>query len=370
MSPEINPRPAPAQYPRLAAEAYVVGRYAPVFGRWLDAEWEAWAAGMPLLRRRSRRRFGASQVGAALRRLAVGRVVEGAVLVEVHRAIDCVRARARRVVRARGVALTGNGRRVYEGAQAGVDALTELTPSLLVPDATIHQWLALGSVVGECLRAAQSWAACGGPPTEEQEVNTALGRVRDAVGGVTPGWSSGPLSALAALAPTDPGGTPDALAGARRAHLLHLEVARLDRELRNEFRGMPAPQPVLVLDAQRLVFYGHERRLADLPHFVAGLLWVLAEHARRPVSRADLISLSGIKTDATRLQQPVSRLRALLRSILSQAGGAAAGSPQRVRELIRGLRSDAPYGLGPYQLDIDPSSVQIILPRPHWMPRV
>ncbi|QDU18928.1 hypothetical protein [Urbifossiella limnaea] len=350
----------------LAWEAYVAGHHGSVFGAWMDSAWEEATLGLPPARGRPAGCPGFAEMDLALRRLAVAKVVEAAVLVEVHRAIDAVRRYARRLLRAWRAADLYTVRRAYARGFRWAEVLGELGAGLLAPHAGSLGWIVLGAAVGRCRRACRNAAAGGVLP--DGSGGEVLDEVRGAVGRLANASTRAVLQPLLALAPPEHDRGPHPLEEARYVHHLHLAIASADVAVLSALRGVTAPLPVLALDAERLVFHGREFRLSDIPRTQAAALWVLAESAGRPVPRAVIRSEGRIQTPENRLEEIMSRLRRQLALLVGREPPVAGVGPKEIREIIRGERGPSPHQ-GPYILRLSPESVRVTLPRPAWMRR-
>lgn len=340
--------------------AYVAGHHGPMVGLWLDAALEQATLGLHARVDRGGRCPGLKELHRALRELAVADVVKGAVLVELHRAVDAVHACSRRLLRAWQAGDLARTSRAFVRGQEWLDVLFDLNASLFVPSAETTDWFVLGEAVGRCRRACREAAASGDfRPEVLNPVQVAAQRLRGQP-------ESAVLVPLLAIAEPEVDRTDDVLSEARRSYLLYQELAHADAAVHSELQGIAAPQPVLVLDTERLVYYGREARLAELKKTQTAALWVLAESAGQPVTRKAIREEGRIQTPEYRLEEVISRLRTLLRSLTDAPEPTRPFHPDFLRTLIRGLGGERAHE-GPYLLDLPPELVRVSPPRPAWM---
>lgn len=375
MVPTAEPTDAPGLYPRLAREAYVLGRWGPVFEMRVEAATDEVRAGHALARRRPLARDAAGFIDDALRQLAIGGQADAAVLVEVYRAVDRLRASGRRLARTSRDAAAARDVRSRHAAVLlarvgrGVIDLERLTPFLFVAGTALRPWHALGAAAGDCLRAANRSSANFGIELFVEDLLLPVARLRAASLGMAAEWASPALRLVAGL--EDPVVHPDrdGLGSAQAAYSYFLELAFRERTLLNALAGRPAPSPVIVLDHCRLVFDGRDQLLRDLPPPQVAVLWVLAERVGNVVGLQDLLFEAGIQSDVTHAKEHVSRCRKMLKELLP-AESSSPTRKARVKRLIEFVKSDRRgAGEGGYRLSLHRTEVVINGPRPPWMPR-
>ena len=130
------------------------------------------------------------------------------------------------------------------------------------------------------------------------------------------------------------------------------------------------PEPLLVLDREKITFYGETRPLADFRQGEVACLWVLAEKSGCSVSRAAIIEEGNVDTEKHNLQYFMNRVRKNILRPLAEAYSRR-HSCARPRGFdvgfIRGEHRRGGSYAGPYKLILDPGRVRVIPPRPDWM---
>jgi hypothetical protein len=145
-------------------------------------------------------------------------------------------------------------------------------------------------------------------------------------------------------------------------------VAALDRRLRETLSQRAAPEPLLVLNRQRIILFGHELLLSELPQKDSALLWVLAEKPSQLVSRSEIISEGRIGGSPRSLKCRVSRLRKRLKTLIAmRCQCPASRSEPPAKNIIVQARGQTWGDGGPYKLDLDPDRVVVQGDRPAWM---
>jgi len=349
------------QFP-LAWEAYVAGHHGPAFGAWLDAAWEEATLGLPPPGGRTARCPGFAEMNLALRRLAAARAVEAVALVDAQRAVDAIRHHAWRLLRAWRSADFDTLGRAYARGYRWVKVLGNRTAVLLVPDAGSESvgWLGLGTAVGRCRRACRYASATGVPEARLlNDVREVADRLRNAS-------ASAEVKRLLSLTAVELAAGCGPQLAASNPYFLYRALSEADRKTQDVLRGVPSRQPDLLLNAERLVFYGREAPLASVLRPQAAALWVLAENAGRPVKRETIRREGMIRTNDERVSQVISRLRSELAELLGTNRDEVRTFRKRLRRLIRGAKGRSP-DWGPYILDITPELVHVSPPRPAWM---
>jgi hypothetical protein len=157
------------------------------------------------------------------------------------------------------------------------------------------------------------------------------------------------------------------------AYPWHDMITWLDSDVRAALQGGPEEPPVLVLNQDSITFYGERRELTDFDRRQIRCLWVLAEHAGRPVARSTIIKEGGLTTSLDGLKVIVSDLRKhVLRRLAEDARKRSARiipQPELKKRFVGGGRKDPSgrAGGGPYRLELAASAVRVDRLRPDWM---
>jgi hypothetical protein len=149
-------------------------------------------------------------------------------------------------------------------------------------------------------------------------------------------------------------------------------IARLDRCLRSALRGRAAQEPLLVLDAQTITFFGSTRPLTAFTKSLMGCLRVLAEQTLKPVARETIRREGRIPTDDHNLKWIVHRLDKALKAWARESSALRDGDrpPGVSAGFIKGFRApryEKKGKGGPFMLNLDPARVLVRGPRPDWM---
>jgi hypothetical protein len=155
---------------------------------------------------------------------------------------------------------------------------------------------------------------------------------------------------------------------------LHLEFARVDQKVQYALQEQIAPEPLLVLSREKLVLFGETLKLAGHSEDKIACLWILAEKAGAPVLRNTILEEGKIcvGSKANSLKSIVHRLRTdILRPLIERYRRRQGGSPLPGEKLAfiigRDKKKRGTYQWGIYMLQLDPSRVRVIPPRPDSM---
>jgi hypothetical protein len=245
------------------------------------------------------------------------------------------------------------------------DKLQRLQARLLEPRQELDRWRGLGATIGRC-----QFELGALPPLDEDYVPRAeLDAVHNQVARFVireDGWI--PSRVQLVIARVSEPATGQTMGAVRnRIYSRYKDVERLDRELLGDLRGRGRSEPQLILGPEEVTFFGGRMPLRQVPVSELACLWVLAEQPGRPVERNTIICEGDINGSEYHLKSIVSRLRALLRELYIESCQGGDSLPDNC--FISGLRAGK-HLLGPYRLDLDPSRVLIVGPRPAGMKQV
>jgi hypothetical protein len=169
-----------------------------------------------------------------------------------------------------------------------------------------------------------------------------------------------------------PEGSGPRLSGPDRIRKWYGEFSRLDLQVQSALKGQQAPEPLLVIDRDRLMLLGETQDLAGRSEDQIAVLWVLAENAERPVARKTILEEGNIVLGkASSLKSIVSRLRTdLLRPLITRSRSRKGGDPlpgERKAFILGRDKRQASHQWGSYTLTLDAARVQVVGPRPPWM---
>jgi hypothetical protein len=309
---------------------------------------------------------GVEQIDEALRVLAKGGQVDAAVLVELHRAKDAF------VCICKDQQLSTPAHDLDASAPFGATEwfrMLDFSEHLLTSRDELQMWRQFGTEVGRA--QFQLWEASpvGGDYRQLQERDIRLAEI---AGRLTSEGRNAFLLRQASAEdndgrPTQPVPTGRWTEMARS----HLELARLDLQVRAILQQEAAPEPLLVLDAETLTFYGETKPFSECMPAEVACLWLLAENASKYVERSELTRVAGLASEL-HLKSHISRLRNKILKPLAEAGCGRSGAqlPPAYKEGFIKFSRGGEYDNGPYRLEIDPALVNIKAPRPSHMPRL
>lgn len=250
------------------------------------------------------------------------------------------------------------GRRKYREAWKN---LASLSGKLLTATDDLPLWGAFGEAVGK----SQLWLR-----DETKAEVLRLDELKSLVNALNAydqypflGEVADQLESLGRDHSSDPDAAGTGLATGRRPAL-----DRLAGEVQDAlYRGV-SPEPLLVLDRERLVFFEKEFRLGSLPAAEVALLWMLTEHVGEEVPRQQLINEGNLSRDKFDLRFSILALRKILRVAIKKYFS------MRLRELPEGADDCFIVGKrgkrgepGPYQLALPPECVRVSDDRPDWI---
>jgi hypothetical protein len=303
----------------------------------------------------------------ALRTLALADRVRPGVLVELHRAIDHFASVFREMVEALEQVAP------EQPSPPGLEDWREvesLAGSVLVASPELQLWARLGLILGRCRLQLRSQ-----PEIDRDGMARAVQDLPDLVTKLCHTRKYSFLKDVARIAEEvrRPGRRGRRLSGHDRISRWYLEFSRLGLQVQSALKGQQAPEPLLVIDQDRLLLLGETQDLAGHSEDQIAVLWLLAENAERPVARQTILHEGNIVVDrkASSLRSIVSRLRKdLLRPLIARSRSRKGGDPlpgERMAFILGRDKRRASHQWGAYTLTLDAARVQVVGPRPPWM---
>jgi hypothetical protein len=302
----------------------------------------------------------------ALRTLALADRVRPGVLVELHRAIDDFASVFREMVEALEQAAP------EQPSPPGLEDWREvesLAGSVLVTSPELQLWARLGLILGRFRLQLRLQ-----PEIDRDGMARAVQDLPDLVTELCRTRECRCLQDVARIAEEvrRPERSGRLISGYDRIRRWYLEFSRLDLQVQSALKEQQAPEPLLVIDRDRLMLLGETQDLAGRSEDQIAVLWLLAEHAERPVARQTILEEGNIVLGkASSLKSIVSRLRTdLLRPLITRSRSRKGGDPlpgERKAFILGRDKRRASHQWGCYMLTLDAARVRVVGPRPPWM---